>query len=176
MRAQVLQIVPTWPDSQVKPFAKNMAMRQLLLHKADSAKIDVPAAEKANLSVEFGNLVQNVWTQLGLTPKELTDSAKTEGDREKLAAARVDTLIKRIMNGEANPVGVPVPLTAALDAMWEATINVAGIDRAVETARRVRTSADSARAKAPSQVPIPGMPGPMPPPAGNPPPGTKPPV
>src|SRR5262249_21665465 len=94
-RQQVMQVVPTWPDSSVKAFARNMALRELLLKKADSAKVDIPPDQKANLTLEFNNLVQKEWSDLGITPKQLADSAKSEKDREKLAAARVDTLLKR---------------------------------------------------------------------------------
>ena len=104
-----MQFVPTWPDTQVTAFTKNLTMRQLLLHKADSAKVDVPATEKTNLKAQFNNLVQQTWMQLGLSPKELADSGKTEKDRERIASARMDSLMSRIMNGEANPVGVPIP-------------------------------------------------------------------
>ena len=172
LRQQVTQVVPTWPDSQVKSFVKNMAMRQLLLHQADSAKIDVAPTEKASLSVQFVQLVQNVWQQLGVTPASLAENTKSEGDREKKAAARVDSMIAKIMNGEANPVGVPIPLKSALDSKWDATISSAGIDRSVELARKARTTADSARASQPSQVPMPGM---QRPPPGAAPPATLPP-
>ncbi|HET9423906.1 MAG TPA: peptidylprolyl isomerase [Gemmatimonadaceae bacterium] len=168
-RGQVMQIVPTWPDTQVNAFTKNLTMRQLLLHKADSAKVDIPAAEKENLKVQFNGLVQQTWMQLGLSPKELADSGKTDKDRARIAAARVDSLMSRIMNGEANPVGVQMPVKAALDVGYKAEINSAGIERAVEAARKVRASADSARMSQPSSVPIPGAGGP-PPAAGGPPP------
>jgi hypothetical protein len=159
MRQQAMQVVPTWPDSQVKSFVKNMAMRQMLLKKADSAKIDVPATEKASLSVQFNQLVQNEWQQLNVTPANLAQAAKSQGDREKVAAARVDTLIAHMMNGESNPISIPVPLKSALDTKWDATISGAGIDRAVEIARKARASADSARTnQAPSQIPMPGAP------------------
>lgn len=170
MRGQVMQIVPTWPDTQVTAFAKNMAMRQLLLHQADSAKLDVPAQEKANLKTQFVEMLQNTWTQIGVSPKGLADSAKSEKDRENLAAARVDSLISRILNGEAQPVAVILPLKSALDAKWEAEINAAGIDRAVEAARKDRAAADSSRPA--SQVPVPGGP-PSAAPPPTPPPATK---
>lgn len=155
LRQQVASVVPAWPDSQVKSFVKNMAMRQMLLHQADSAKVDVPATEKATLTTQFTTLVQNVWEQVGVTPKSL-DSGKSVGDREKIAAARVDSLISRIMNGEASPPNVPIPLKAALESKWDATINVTAVDHSAEIARKVRTSADSAKAAQPSQVPMPG--------------------
>lgn len=162
LRQQVAQIVPTWPDSQVKSFVKNMAMRQMLLHQADSAKLDVPATEKATLATQFGQLVQSAWQQIGVAPKMLADSAKSERDRERIAAVHVDTLLNHILNGDAQPFNVPIPLKAALDSKWEATINTVGIDRAADLARKARASADSVRAKQappqmPSQVPMPGV-------------------
>jgi hypothetical protein len=175
LRQQVASVVPAWPDSQVKSFVKNMAMRQMLLHQADSAKVDVPATEKATLTTQFSQLVQNVWEQVGVTPKSL-DSAKSVSQREKIAAARVDSLISRIMNGEASPPNVPVPLKAALESKWDATVNVSAIDKAAEVARKARTSADSAKASQPSQVPLPGAPpttGPAVTPAPVAPPATK---
>jgi peptidyl-prolyl cis-trans isomerase D len=172
-RPQILQYVPTWPDTQVTAFAKNLTMRQVLLHAADSAKIDLPAQEKTNLKAQFNTLVQQTWMQLGLSPKELADSGKTEKDRERIASARMDSLIVHIMNGEAQPVQVPMPVKAALDVKYDAELNAAGIDRAVESARKVRASADSARNAQPSSVPLPGAPAPgATPPATQPPPGT----
>jgi parvulin-like peptidyl-prolyl isomerase len=172
-RQQVMQIVPTWPDTQVNAFAKNLTMRQLLLHKADSAKIDVPAQEKTNLKTQFNTLVQQTWMQLGLTPKALADSFKNDKDRQRVVAERMDSLMARIMNGELQPVGVMPPVKAALDVNYEAEINAAGIDRAVEAARKIRASADSAKASQPSSVPVPGG---AQPPAAQPPATGKPPV
>jgi parvulin-like peptidyl-prolyl isomerase len=169
-RGQILQVVPTWPDTQVTAFTKNLTMRQVLLHQADSAKVVVPAQEQTNLKAQFNNLVQQTWMQLGLSPKELTGA--TEKDRERMASERVDSLMSRIMNGEAPPVNVPMPLKAALDVKYDAELNSAGIDRAVESARKVRASADSARMAQPSSVPLPGAPAGAAPPTTQPP-GTK---
>ena len=169
-RGQILQFVPTWPDTQVTAFTKNLTMRQVLLHQADSAKVTVPAQEQTNLKAQFNNLVQQTWMQLGLSPKELTGA--TEKDRERIASERVDSLMTRIMNGEAQPVNVPMPLKAALDVKYDAELNSAGIDRAVESARKVRASADSARMAQPSSVPLPGAPAGAAPPTSQPP-GTK---
>jgi hypothetical protein len=76
----------------------------------------------------------------------------------------------RIMNGEAQPVMIQMPVKAALDVKYEAEINSAGIDRAVEAARKSRASADSARLSQPSSIPMPGAgapPAQTPPPAGT---------
>jgi hypothetical protein len=157
-RGQIMQFVPTWADTQVNAFTRNLTMRQLLLHKADSAKLDIPAQEKANLKAQFNTLVQQTWMQLGLSPKEIVGT--NDKDRERIATARVDSLMSRIMSGEANPVRVDMPVKAALDVKYDAEINAAGIDRAVEAARKVRASADSARMAQPSSVPLPSAPAP----------------
>jgi len=171
-RGQIMQFVPTWPDTQVTAFTKNLTMRQLLLHEADSAKIDIPAAEKATLKNQFNSLIQQTWMQLGLSPKELADSGKTAKDRERIAQARVDSLLSRIMAGEAQPVMIQMPVKAALDVKYEAEINATGLDRAVEAAKKSRASADSARMAQPSSVPMPGAANP-PAPTTKAPPATK---
>jgi hypothetical protein len=172
-RGQIMQFVPTWPDTQINAFTKNLTMRQLLLHQADSAKLDVPAQEKTNLKAQFNNLIQQTWMQLGLSPKDLQAAGKTDKEREQIASAKVDSLITRIMNGETPPVSIQMPVKAALDVKYEADLNSAGIDRAVESARKVRASADSAKMAQPSSVPLPGAPAGAPAPTTQPPAGTK---
>jgi hypothetical protein len=153
----------------------NMAMRDLLLHQADSAKVDIPAGEKTDLQAQFEQLVQTVWSQLGLSPKQLADSTPAQAARGKLVAARMDSLIARIMAGEATPIGIPPVLESGLGEKWEVSISSAGIERAVQAALAARTAADSAQMARPSQVPLPGTGGQTPPPSGQTPPSTKPP-
>jgi hypothetical protein len=135
-----------------------MAVQQILLKRANDAKVDVPAEQKAGLYTEIGNLVSNVWQALGVDPKMLADSAKSTAEKERLAASRADAYLDRMMAGQAQPLSPPAPLKKMLDAKYEASVNAAGIDRAVERATRVRASADSARtANQPkSQIPLPG--------------------
>jgi hypothetical protein len=164
---QLLQRIPTAPDSVLKPFAKQIAVQQIMLAKADSAHIDVTPEEKQQMYSSFGQLVLNIWQQLGVDPKMLADSAKTTAEKERLAASRVDAYLDRMMAGQAQVLNAPAPLKKLLDAKYESSVNQAGIDRAVERAQKVRSSADSSRAanQPKSQIPIPGMGGP---PAGAP--------
>jgi hypothetical protein len=66
------------------------------------------------------------------------------------------------MSGQAQPVPVPAPLQIVLMEKYDAKVNSAGVDRAVERAAKVRASADSARAASQpkSAVPLPGAAGP----------------
>ena len=85
-------------------------------------------------------------------------SAKTPAERERLAAARIEAFLDKVMAGEAQPVPVPAPLQIVLMNKYESKVNPAGIDRAVERAQKLRTVADSTRAanQPKSAVPLPG--------------------
>lgn len=155
---QLMQQIQQAPDSLVNQYVTNMAQREVLLRRADSAKVGLSPEELANLHRDFAQAVAMSWTQLGLDPKSLADSGKTTGERERIAAARVEAFLDRVMAGQAQPVPVPAPLQIVLMDKYDAKVNAAGIDRAVERAARLRASADSARAakQPPSAVPLPG--------------------
>ena len=159
---QIMQRIPQAPDSVLKPFVKQVATQQILLRRADSAKVELPAEERASMYTSIGQLVQNIWNTLGVDPKLLADSAKSTAEKERLAASRVDAYLDRMMAGQAQPLTVPAPLKKLLDSKYDASVNPAGIDRAFERAQKVRTSADSAKAanQPKSEVPIPGAGGP----------------
>ena len=146
------------PDSLVKQFVLNQAQRELLLKRADSAKAGLNPQELESLHHDFAQVVLQSWQAIGVDPKSLADSAKTPADRERLAAARVEAFMDRVMSGQQQPVPVPTPLQAVLMDKYDSQINPAGIDRAVERAAKLRASADSARAanQPKSAVPLPG--------------------
>jgi peptidyl-prolyl cis-trans isomerase D len=158
---QLMQQIQQAPDSLVNQYVTNMAQREVLLRRADSAKVGLSPEEVANLHRDFGQAVAMSWAQLGIDPKSLADSAKTPAERERLAAARVEAFLDRVMAGQAQPVPVPAPLQIVLMDKYDAKVNAAGIDRAVERAAKLRASADSARTsqQPPSAVPLPGAPG-----------------
>jgi peptidyl-prolyl cis-trans isomerase D len=156
---QIMQRIPQAPDSVLKPFVKQIALQQVLLKRADSAKIVVSDTVKMNMYTEINQLVGNVWQALRVDPKSLADSAKSTAEKERLAASRVDTDLDRMLAGQTQPMSIPLPLKKMLDAKYESSVNAAGIDRALERAQKVRASADSARAASQpkTQLPIPGM-------------------
>jgi hypothetical protein len=168
---QVSRQLPQLPDSVVRRFVSSIAEREVMLQKADSAKITLSAEDKTQLYGQFGQLVQGLSQQLGIDPKSLADSAKTAPERERLAANRVEAYIDRILAGQAQPVPVPQPLATVLQSKYDSSINSAGVDRSVERAQKIRATADSSRAanQPKSQVPLPGaVPSQTQPPTGNP--------
>jgi hypothetical protein len=149
---------------------KQMAERELLLKRADSAEMGATPEEYASLHRDFVQAVAMTWQALRIDPKSLADSAKTPAERERLAAARVEAFLDKVMAGEAQPVPVPAPLQIVLMNKYDSKVNAAGIDRAVERAQKIRVVADSTRAanQPKSAVPLPGAAGPSAgPPAGQ---------
>jgi hypothetical protein len=178
---QVMQRIPQAPDSQLKPFIKQVTLQQVLLKRADSAKVQLSPEEHNNLYSSVSALVANVWGALGVDPKMLADSAKSTAEKERLASSRVDAYLDRMMAGQAQPLSIPRPLKKLLDAKYESSVNPAGVDRGFERAQKLRATADSSKAanQPKSQIPLPGAggpPGAQPPevqPQPNAPPATK---
>ncbi len=158
LRAQLVQA----PDSLVKLFVRQVARQEVLLKKADSAKITLDSTETTNLRRAYVQAISNIWTGLGVAPAQLADSAKSESDRQRVAAARVDSYLDRLVQQRAQFVDVPTPIEAGVRAKGDYAVNDGAIDKALERAARVRASSDSARSAAqpPTAVPLPGQSGP----------------
>ena len=157
VRGQIQQA----PDSLVTLFVKQLARQELLLKQADSAKVQLDTADVGNMRRAFTGAIGNLWTGLGVAPAQLADSAKTEADRQRLAAARVESYLDRLVQQRAQFLDVPAPIGVALRTKYEHKMNDEGVDRALERAAQVRASRDSAKAagQPPTAVPLPGQPG-----------------
>lgn len=154
--ARILDQIKQMPDSIVTQLVRRFATNELVLKQADSAKVALDPAELTQLHNSFANAVRSAWGQLGVTPPSLQDSAKSEGDREKLAAKRIDAYFGRMILEQAQFVPVPTPLSNVLRTKYKYAFNDAGFDRAIEEASKIRNSADSARTSAqpPTAVPL----------------------
>lgn len=151
------------PDSIVVMFVKNFITNDLVLRAADNAKIGPTPEELTQLHNAFFQSRDAAWTQLGIDPKSLSDSAKTEADRIKLASTRVNKYMDALVGGQAQFVQIPEPVARVLRNGTTSSVNSAGIDRAVERAVKDHAAKDSAsRAASPATaVPMPGA-APMP--------------
>jgi hypothetical protein len=153
------------PDPLLTQFLKSITTNELLMQKADSMHVTLTAEEQDGVYKDFAQVVNLAWNALGVDPKLLADSAKSQSEKAKLASARVESTMDAMMSGKMQPVPVPTPLKVLLESKYEWKINATGLDRATELARQIRTSADSARAanQPKSQVPLPGAAAPTPP-------------
>ncbi len=160
MRAQVVQAA----DSLIPLFVKNVMRNELLLRQADSAKVGPDSTELAEIRTAFRNGVLGTMSQLNLAPQQLADSAADRGERERLAAERVDRYLTGLLKNEGQFVEVPEQLVLVLREKYESRIVPAALDRALAEATKLRTAADSAKAAAqpPTAVPMPPAPVPQP--------------
>ena len=148
-------------DSQLPEFVKSVVRNDLMLRQADSAKINLDTAETNEIRRAFVGMVANTWSGLNISPNRLADSAKTVAERERLAAARIDDYMDRLLTKDDQFIPIQPTLESALHSKYDYKVNAAGIDRALERAQRIRAVADSTRAaqQPPSAVPLPGQPG-----------------
>jgi len=142
-------------------FVKAVVRNDLLLRQADSAKITLDTNEVNEIRRAFVGMVANTWSGLNISPNRLADSAKTVAERERLAAARVNDYMVRLLTKDEQFVPIQPTLESALHAKYDYKVNAAGVDRALERAQRIRAVADSTKAaqQPPSAVPLPGQPG-----------------
>ena len=171
-QARVLDQIKQSPDSLLVQLVRNFVKNELVLKQADSAKVQIDPAEMAQLHASFTNAVRTAWAQLGVLPASLTDSAKSEGDREKLAVKRIDVYFTRLLQEQAAFVSVPTPLSNILREKYKYSFNDAGFDRAVQEAAKIRSSADSAHSAQQPPTAVPLNPS-LPPTASSTPPGGK---
>jgi parvulin-like peptidyl-prolyl isomerase len=161
-RARVLDQIKQSPDSLLVQLVRSFVKNDLVLRQADSAKVVLDSAEINQLRASFTDAVRSAWGQLNVLPASLTDSAKSEGDREKLAARRIDDYFTRMVQEQAPFVPVPTPLSNVLREKFKYSFNDAGFDRAVQEAAKIRSSADSARSAGQPSTAVPLGPQPTP--------------
>jgi len=154
--ARVIDQIKQAPDSSLVSMVKRLANNELVLKQADSAKIAMDPTEMAQMRAGFVGAVTQAWNQLGVTPSSLQDSAKTGGDREKLAAKRIDAYFEKLVQQQARFVAVPTPVAHVLRGKYSYSFNDSGFDRGVEQASKIRNSADSARSvsQPPTAIPL----------------------
>jgi parvulin-like peptidyl-prolyl isomerase len=153
--ARILDQIKQAPDSLIVAMVKRFANNELVLKQADSAKVQVDPAEMTQLHASLVNAVTQAWTQLGITPSSLQDSAKSTGDREKLASRRIDQYFARMVQEAAPFVSIPTPVSNIIRGKFSYSLNDAGFDRSVEQASKIRNSADSARSAGQPQTAVP---------------------
>lgn len=167
-QARILEQIKQSPDSLLVQMVRRFVNNELVLKQADSAGIKIDPAEVAQLHTGFTNAVRSAWTQLGVLPQSIADSAKSEADRQKLAAKRIDDYFTRVVQEQAPFVSIPTPVSSVLRSKYKYSFNDAGIDRSVQEAARIRSSADSARSARQPATAVPINPAARPPASSTP--------
>ncbi|MDQ6717571.1 MAG: peptidylprolyl isomerase [Gemmatimonadota bacterium] len=159
-QARIFDQLKTAPDSILTSFLKNLVKNELVIRQADSAKVGPDSAQLNELRRSFAGAIQSAWTQLGISPSQLADSAKTKDARLALANRRIDDYFTRLVNDQAPFVQLPSPVVSVLKKKYSSSINDAGIDRGIEQAQKIRSGpqAGSGTPAPSSAVPLGGEP------------------
>lgn len=155
----VTQSLPQASDEQITTFLKVVVQRQLLLEQADSAGISLSPDDWRQLRAQHDSAIGILGAILNLSPAMLQDSAATPDARRDLAMAHVREYFERLVKGRARFYPVPPFLGETLRARAEWSVEPSGVQRALERAKELRASIDSAQA--------PGVPRMTPPPTGG---------
>ena len=167
-QAQIRPQLLNAPDSLAQQFVRQIVRNELLLMKADSAKLNADPDELGNLRLAFRNNLTAAWTTMGVEPSVLADSASAAGEREKVAVRVIEAYFDKLVKNEVQFADVAYPVARALQSKYSFAINDAGLERAVEAARQKRAAADSTGQGAPDAgAPSTGAPSTGAPPAGE---------
>jgi PPIC-type peptidyl-prolyl cis-trans isomerase-like protein len=160
-------------DSMLTQFAKVLSQNVLLLRQADSAKIQVTPSEWQSMEANFRGQLDTLRVEMGLDTAALWDSTVAKADRNKVASAKVEQYLDKLVTGKSRLRPLPSALAGLLRDRSAYKIYGSGLNRAVEMAEAERKKADSTKTSpgtgaeglrpAPGPAPIPGV---TPPPGG----------
>jgi parvulin-like peptidyl-prolyl cis-trans isomerase-like protein len=151
--------LPNASDEQLRKFLRVATQRELLLRQVDSAGVQVTPDDWKQIRASHDSALALLNSQLGISRAMLSDSASTVEARVRLAAAHVNSYLRRLLGGEARFFPVPPFLAVALREREPWSINAAGVADAVDRAKALRAHEDSllpgGMRPAPGPAPIP---------------------
>ena len=158
-------------DSLLNEFAKDLAVRTLMVKAADSAGLQMQPQMRQFALMRYSQSIEQLRTELGLGVPELgAESKLAAADKSKLASDKVEQFFGRLLDGKAQMQVVLPELGDHLRATGGGKVNQAGVARAVElaTAQFRRDSAAAAAKGGQAGAPAPIQPAPGGPPIGEP--------
>jgi hypothetical protein len=156
---QIRERLTQSPDSLVVNLLQSIIDQEILNAQAEKEDIEPDSGEVKEIRRSFTQMVQFTLSGLRVDPKSLSDSAKTTGEKERLAASRIEYALDQVFKAPQNMVEVPPQLASLLRKKYSSRVNQTGVDRSVEQATAIRAGLDTARANsAPSLVPPPQPP------------------
>jgi hypothetical protein len=153
-------------DTMLHRFARVLTQNVLLLREADRGGMKITQLEWASLERRYRAQLDTLRTEMDLGGSDLTDSSVALGEREKLAALKVEQYFDRLIAGKTRLRPLPSALATLLRERIPFKVHDAGINRALEIGTQAKAKADSA---SPPPGPMRPAPGPAPAPGAQPP-------
>lgn len=168
---QVTGQLKTAPDSMLTRFARILSTNILLINQADSAGVKPTPEQWADMKQQFTAQIDTVKSHMDLAA--VADSSASQGERVKIADAKVDAYMDQVLTGAKRYIPLPASLSTVLRDRAKVELSDPGIAKALEIGRARQAAKDSTVKKDSAAGPT-GMqpaPGPAPvpsaPPAGN---------
>ena len=134
-------------DTMLANFARVIAQNVLLLRAADEAGIDISPEEWASLRQRFLSQLDTLKTEMDLKSPDLTDSTVAVGEREKIAAMKVDKYFEGLVDRKIRLRPIAPSLAGILRERIPHRIVDAGVNRALALAEERRSAADTTAAQ-----------------------------
>jgi peptidyl-prolyl cis-trans isomerase D len=148
-------------DTMLTRFARILTQNVLLLREADSAKISVSPLEWATMQRRYQAQLDTLKGEMGLDESDVTDSAVTAGERDKVAELKVDRYFDQLIAGKQHLRPLPSALATLLRDRLPYRVYDAGVVRSLEIATELKGKADTgaqrgAMRPATGPAPVPG--------------------
>ena len=143
LEPQYAQGLSNATDEQIRDFLTLLTQRTLLIWQADSAGVGLGAEEWAQIRAQHDSALRLLQTALNVSAQALADSAADAGSRRRIAFARVNDYLERVLNNRAQFVPVPPFLAASLRSLAEWEVSAAGVTQALSRAEALRAAVDS---------------------------------
>jgi hypothetical protein len=166
---QVTGQLKSAPDSMLTRFARILSTNILLINQADSAGVKPTAEQWADMKAQFEAQIDTVKSHMDLAA--VADSSASQGERVKIADAKVDAYMDQVLTGAKRYIPLPASLSMVLRDRSKVELSDAGIARALEIGRTRQSVKDSTAKKdsaagpagmqpAPGPAPVPATPAP----------------
>jgi hypothetical protein len=158
LNPQVAASIPSATDDQITQMLRALSQRSIMLAQADSAGIALTPEDWKELRTAHDSTIHTLERVMQLTPAVLKDSATTPEARARLALAKVNDYLDRLVEGRSQFAPVPPFLRDYLRDIHPWSVNQSGVQRAMERATTLRAAADSARGgPRPNNEPVPSV-------------------
>jgi hypothetical protein len=157
---QYLQQLKAADDSTLRRFARVLTQNTLLLREADAAGIQPTELEWKSMERRYVSQLDTLKTEMGLVGADLSDTTVSAAERQKVAGLKMEQYFDNLIAGKATLRPLPSGLASLLRERLPHQIHQAGVSRALEMAKDLKSKTDSTEGgspvrRAPGGPPIP---------------------
>ncbi|HEY2825245.1 MAG TPA: peptidylprolyl isomerase [Gemmatimonadales bacterium] len=142
------QLSTVTDDNRIADYLKTLVRNEVLLKEAADQNVHLTGRDMSELKDQLSRDLSMLTAALRIDPASMQQdtAAKNPSGKAQLVAQRVDQYLDDIANDRQRFIVVPQLLSVRLRAQGRWEVVSAGVDRALQQAMAMRSSADSAQA------------------------------